>query len=102
MAEATNPLMLLRKLTHIDCDVLVTDFSMPCRHAPDGLALLNALRNRFPHVRIVVLTMLENPGLLVSMRKAGALCLLNKRDGCRSCPMPSWQRFRAASTSVHR
>lgn len=81
VAEATSPEMLLRTLAHIDCDVLVTDFSMPCRHAPDGLALLNAVHNRFPHVRVVVLTMLENPGLLACMRKAGALGLLNKCDG---------------------
>ncbi|WP_082926470.1 response regulator transcription factor [Cupriavidus sp. D384] len=81
VAEATGPRLLLEKLARIECDVLITDFSMPCADAPDGLALLHCIRTRFPNVRIVVLTMLDNPGLLGCIRKAGALALLNKRDG---------------------
>jgi len=81
VAEATNPQMLLENLAQNECDVLITDFSMPCDNAPDGLALLHSIRTRFPKVRIVVLTMLDNPALLGCMRKAGALSLLNKRDG---------------------
>lgn len=80
VAEATDPLRLIENLSRIDCDVLITDFSMPGGDTPDGLALLGTIRARFPHVRIVVLTMLENPGPLASMRRAGALALLNKRD----------------------
>lgn len=81
VAEAANPQMLLETLARIDCDVLITDFSMPCDNAPDGLSLLHSIRTRFPRVRIVVLTMLDNPALLGCIRKAGALALLNKRDG---------------------
>lgn len=80
VAEANDPHALMEHLARTECDVLITDFSMPSDNAPDGLALISAIRARFPKVKIVVLTMLENPGLLLSMRKAGVLSLLNKRD----------------------
>ncbi|GJG94688.1 response regulator transcription factor [Cupriavidus pauculus] len=78
VAEANDPHALMEHLARTECDVLITDLSMPSDNAPDGLALISATRARFSKVKIVVLTMLENPGL--SMRKAGVLSLLNKRD----------------------
>ncbi|AZG16987.1 DNA-binding response regulator [Cupriavidus pauculus] len=86
VAEAANPPGLMDNLSRIECDVVITDFSMPGSGVPDGLVLLNAIRAKFPAVRIVVLTMLDNPGLLLSMRRAGALALLNKRDDMRELP----------------
>ncbi|WP_257993462.1 response regulator transcription factor [Cupriavidus pauculus] len=103
VAEDTNPHLLLDKLAHIECDVLITDFSKSCDDAPDGLALLHSIRVRFPNVRIVVLTMLDNPGLLGSMRKAGELSLLNKRDGLQELPnaiIAPFQRREQVSASV--
>lgn len=105
VGEATNPHELMEKLARIECDVLITDFSMPFEGAPDGLVLLNAIRSKFPSVRIVVLTMLENPGLLLSMRKAGALSLLNKRDDMRELSaaiVAAFQGREHTGTSVQR
>ncbi|WP_422421331.1 response regulator [Pseudomonas sp. GZD-222] len=79
VAEASDPKVLMEKLQSVPCDVLVTDFSMPCEEKPDGLVMLNSIHSKFPTVRVVVLTMLENQGLLNSMAHAGALAILNKR-----------------------
>ena len=105
VAEATNPQALMENLAKVDCDVLVTDFSMPFPAAPDGLVMLNAIRSRFPAVRVVVLTMLENPGLMTSMRKAGALGILNKRDDMRelaAAVVAAFQRRAHLGSSVQR
>ncbi|MBO9652343.1 MAG: response regulator transcription factor [Variovorax sp.] len=78
VATAASPEMLMEVLAQGECDVLVTDFSMPNKPGADGLAMLNAIRLRFPRVRVIVLTMIENVGLLQRMRKAGALGVLSK------------------------
>lgn len=86
VADAADPKALMETLSTVECDVLVTDFSMPCSSAPDGLVMLKNIRTKFPNVRVVVLTMLENPGLAVSMRKAGVLAILNKRCDLSELP----------------
>lgn len=86
VAEAGDPEALMNVLETTPCDVLVTDFSMPTRNAPDGIVMLRAIRSRFPHVRVVVLTMLENQALLSSMFDNGALAVLNKRSDLAMLP----------------
>lgn len=71
---------LLRLLGSTPCDVLVTDYSMPGGQFGDGLPMLQMLRRRYPAVRIVVITMLDNPGLLRSIQKAGISAILSKAD----------------------
>lgn len=103
VADASNPRGLIELLRNVPCDVLVTDFSMPCGDSPDGLAMLTTLRARFPHVRVVVLTMLENPGLMVSMQDVGVLGIVNKRDDLSELPAviaAAFRRRRMVSTSV--
>ncbi|SDC97650.1 two component transcriptional regulator, LuxR family [Cupriavidus sp. YR651] len=87
VAEASTPRQLMEKLVTVPCDVLITDFSMPADDGPDGLVMLNAIRIKYPGVRVIVLTMLENPGLLVSMRDAGVRGILNKRDDIPELPV---------------
>ncbi|RAS03502.1 LuxR family two component transcriptional regulator [Cupriavidus alkaliphilus] len=86
VADADNSRVLMDILRTTHCDVLVTDFSMPCENAPDGLAMLNAIRIKFPALRVVVLTMLENAGLVASMQAAGVLGVVNKRDDLSELP----------------
>lgn len=103
VADASNPRALINLLRTVPCDVLVTDFSMPCGDSPDGLAMLTTLRTRFPHVRVVVLTMLENPGLMVSMQDVGVLGIVNKRDDLSELPAviaAAYRRRSSLSTSV--
>lgn len=85
-ATAVSPEKLMEVLASGPCDVLVTDFSMPKEQGADGLVMLSAIRSRFPEVRIVVLTMLDNVGLLQRMRRVGALGVLNKRGDMAELP----------------
>ncbi|WER49885.1 response regulator transcription factor [Cupriavidus sp. WKF15] len=103
VADAPNPRALMELLRNVPCDVLVTDFSMPCGAMPDGLTMLAALRTRFPHVRVVILTMLENPGLMASMQDVGVLGIVNKRDDLSELPeviAAAYRRRRMLGTSV--
>ncbi|CAG9168873.1 Transcriptional regulatory protein RcsB [Cupriavidus laharis] len=103
VADAPNPRALTELLRNVPCDVLVTDFSMPCADAPDGLAMLTAIRSRFPQVRVVVLTMLENPGLMASMQDVGVLGIVNKRDDLSELPAviaAAYRRGKLLGTSV--
>ncbi|MNZ52620.1 Transcriptional regulatory protein RcsB [compost metagenome] len=86
VAEASNPKMLMEKLESVPCDVLVTDFSMACDGAPDGLVMLKGIRSKFPGVRVIVLTMLENPALMRSIFGAGAVAIVNKRNELTKLP----------------
>lgn len=87
VGEAHNADELLDLLARVACDVLVTDFAMPSERNADGLVMLGMIRRRFPNVRIVVLTMLDNAALLQSMRDAGALGILSKRGDMAELPI---------------
>ncbi|WP_369799873.1 MULTISPECIES: response regulator [Cupriavidus] len=77
---AYSPTELLRLLDTTQCDVLVTDYSMPGSATGDGLPMLQLIRRRHPAVRIVVITMLDNPALLRNIQKAGISVILSKSD----------------------
>lgn len=80
VAIATSPDGLVSTLGRTPCDVLVTDFSMPGSGTPDGLALLDTLRKRWPDLPILVLTQIRSPAVLRSIIEAGASALVNKSD----------------------
>lgn len=62
------------------CDVLVTDFSMPGSRQQDGLRLLSTLRRLLPSMRIIVLTMHDNAGVLGSIARMEVSGLVSKAD----------------------
>ncbi|MCY1214993.1 Transcriptional regulatory protein RcsB [compost metagenome] len=96
-ADAAHPRMLLERLQSPGCDVLVTDFYMPGKNGPDGLVMLNSIRIKFPRVKVVVLTTLENLGLVMSMRSAGVLAVVNKRDDLSELPTAIIAAFQGRS-----
>jgi two-component system capsular synthesis response regulator RcsB len=77
-AEANCPKSLLTRLEQQDCDVVVTDFSMPNEDEPDGLKLLARLHQKFPAVAVVVLTKITTPAMITPILQAGALALVEK------------------------
>ncbi|HDR9480868.1 TPA: response regulator [Burkholderia aenigmatica] len=79
VGEALEPGALLSCIARTHCDVVVTDFAMPGRAHADGLLMLEAIREAFPLVRVVVLTMLDNPALMQNICNTGVLTVLNKR-----------------------
>ncbi|MQR02233.1 response regulator [Glaciimonas soli] len=64
VGDASNSTELVDKLNCTECDVLVTDYGMPGGDYGDGLAMLSFLRRSYPSLKIVVLTMMDNPAML--------------------------------------
>ncbi|MEA9982991.1 response regulator transcription factor, partial [Herbaspirillum sp. RTI4] len=77
---AKNSHELIRMLAVEECDVLVTDYSMPGGDYGDGLPLLGLIQRSHPHLHIVVMTMMDNPALLKTLLKNGVRCLVHKSD----------------------
>jgi two-component system capsular synthesis response regulator RcsB len=78
VAEAATPEALFTALEQHGCDVLVTDFTMPSEQAPDGLAMLAQLGQRYPKLRVVVLTRMTTPAMIAPIARAGVCGLVEK------------------------
>lgn len=75
VGEAENGCMALPLIERAQPSVVLADISMP---AMDGLALTQLIKERFPHIRIVALTMYS--AYKASALAAGADAFLTK--GC--------------------
>jgi two-component system, NarL family, captular synthesis response regulator RcsB len=80
IGSVSDSTQLVQLLGTSICDVVVTDFSMPGGRYGDGLALLRFLKRRFPNVRLVVLTSIENREVVKGILDVGALGLVSKAD----------------------
>jgi len=79
VGEARNGRELLERLAQVPCDLLITDFSMPADiEGHDGLALLQHVRETYPSLPILVLTMLRNPALVQNMVSVGVRGVVDK------------------------
>lgn len=76
--EALNADEVMCKLAHTPVDIIITDLSMPGKHAPDGLTMIQNLIRHYPESMIVVVTMITNPELLASLRRCGVHAVLSK------------------------
>lgn len=79
-ATVANSTELIAALNSQPCDVLISDYAMPGGEFGDGITLFSFLRRRYPNTRIVVLTMMDNPGVIRSLLKLGIQCILSKSD----------------------
>jgi len=75
VGQASNGLMLLELLAQTAVDVVVLDVNMPVM---DGLTTTQAIRQQFPAVRVLVLSMLDHEQYIQRMLTAGALGYLLK------------------------
>jgi two-component system, NarL family, captular synthesis response regulator RcsB len=80
VASAANSTELIGALNANPCDVLISDYAMPNGEFGDGITLFSFLRRRYPDTRIVVLTMMDNPGVIRALLKLGIQCILSKSD----------------------
>ncbi|WP_042885032.1 response regulator transcription factor [Achromobacter sp. DH1f] len=80
VAQASNGRELIDALTRHTCDVLIADYSMPNSSYPDGLALLTFVRRRYPEIRVIIFTMIDNPLLIHRMFELQVSGLLSKMD----------------------
>lgn len=69
--------MLLEAAALLDPDVIVADISMP---RLDGFGALAQLRQANPKVRVVLITMYQEPGLAVAALEDGALGFVLKNQ----------------------
>jgi two-component system capsular synthesis response regulator RcsB len=79
VGEVRSGAELMSVLKSVPCDLLITDFSMPSDDGEqDGLTLIQQLRETYPELPILVLTMLSNPALVQSMMAAGVRGVVDK------------------------
>ncbi|GAB3577298.1 response regulator transcription factor [Hymenobacter daeguensis] len=70
VGEASNGAEVLAMLETTPADVVLMDVQMPVL---DGFATMPELRQRFPEVRVLVLTMLDHENYVARMLEAGAM-----------------------------
>ncbi|WOE67663.1 response regulator [Aeromonas allosaccharophila] len=80
VAEAYQVSDLLNVLQQHHCDLLITDFSMPGDTRSDGLVMIQQLRRDYPNLPIIVLTQIQNCGILQSLIQAGINGLILKKS----------------------
>ncbi len=84
IGSARNSTEIMDILKKNECDVLVTDYSMPGGLYGDGLTMLNLIKHKHPKVKIVVLTMIENVGVIKSLTSQGISRIVHKSDSLGS------------------
>jgi len=80
VGSVSNSTDLVAALDETPTDVLVVDYVMPGGKFGDGLVLLSFLQRRYPALRLVTITMIDNPSVLLAIRKQGVGCILSKSD----------------------
>jgi two-component system, NarL family, captular synthesis response regulator RcsB len=80
MGSAHSSTELVVLLDKEQCDVLVSDYAMPAGDFGDGIALFSLIQRRYPTVRLVVLTMLDNPAVVRALVTQGISCIVSKSD----------------------
>lgn len=75
--EASNGQEAINKIRNNDCDVLLLDISMPGR---SGLEILKEIKNEWPKLSILILTMHPEEQYAVRVLRAGASGYLTKES----------------------
>lgn len=77
IAEAENGMQLVNLLKHIVPDVILLDIQMPIM---DGLAALPEIKKMHPQVRVIMLSMINDPSMVTRMMEVGANGYLTKES----------------------
>ncbi|HHT8996114.1 TPA: response regulator [Burkholderia cenocepacia] len=78
--KAVSSTELIRLIETGVCDVVVSDYAMPGSAHGDGITLFSYLQRHFPAVKLVVLTMLDNPAVIGALTRLGITCIVSKSD----------------------
>lgn len=78
VATATNGEQVIHLLERISCNMAILDIQMPVQ---DGLTTTRQIKQRFPHVKVLILTMNNELSLIKHMLEAGALGYILKTNG---------------------
>jgi two-component system, NarL family, captular synthesis response regulator RcsB len=80
VGRAHNSSELVDLLTSRTVDVVMTDYSMPGGAYGDGLTLFSFLKQRYPSIPLIVLTMMSNPAIIRTLLAHGIQRILSKAD----------------------
>lgn len=75
IAEADNGAHLLNMLKGIQPDVILLDIQMPIM---DGIATLPEVKKLYPHIKIIMLTLLDDQSVITKLMELGANSYLVK------------------------
>lgn len=78
VATATNGEQVIHLLERVPCDVVILDIQMPVQ---DGLTTTRQIKQRFPHIKVLILTMNNELSQIKHMLEAGALGYILKTNG---------------------
>jgi len=80
MGTARSSTELVAHLDRHPCDVLVTDYAMPGGEYGDGISMITFIKRRYPDLRMVIMTMMDNPAILSALAAEHVGCILSKSD----------------------
>ena len=75
IAEADNGAHLLNMLKGIQPDVILLDIQMPVM---DGIATLPEIKKLYPHIKVIMLTLLDDQSVITKLMELGANSYLVK------------------------
>lgn len=78
IAEAIHGKDLLDKLETLSPDIILLNIQMPVM---DGVTTLPFLKNRFPHIKIIILSFLNDKSIIKKTIKLGANAYVTKESG---------------------
>jgi len=79
--SAKDGKILLKELENREADVVLLDHNMP---GMDGLEALQTIREAYPDLKVIVLTMHHDQGLIVKYMKKGAIGYLLKGENSKT------------------
>lgn len=77
VGETANPFEIIEQIKATKCDVLILDLSMPGKN---GLDVIKEIKNIYPEVKILVMTMMPEDQFAKRTLKAGASGYLTKES----------------------
>lgn len=77
VAEAENGMQLLNLLKHIKPDVILLDIHMPIM---DGYSTLPEIKKLYPDMKVIMLSMNNDPSIITKMMEIGANSYLTKES----------------------
>lgn len=80
MGTAGSSTELVAHLNQHPCDVLVTDYAMPGGQYGDGISMISFIKRRYPDLRIVIVTMMDNPAILDALAAEHVGGIVSKSD----------------------
>lgn len=78
VGESTQPLQVVGLLENTPVDILITDVGMP---QMSGVELSRAMKNKFPHIKILALSMFGDSQIIAEMIDAGISGYILKNSG---------------------